>query len=541
MHRDFSIGAYSVICVEDGAYQIWGLGVPLLRLPFEAISGVFGVPFPDRFVFVLLYFVTAWAFFSAPFLGKPLEWSFSELALRIGVTSLVLFNPNVLALVTTKFQVYEEAIGASMLWSVLLFAWLFRVSRAESSGRELFAFGAACGFAVFLRPTCLLYGVLGIGLLAGERLSTSSGRSRLMWATASFVAMLAAAALINLNNFGSMRSFGHEVSLTNNSDVLYALLWGNPFGSVDFMEAAREFAGALHSPESLKALASKLPRYREVYYWHYFGSALFVAGVALAGLVALILRLVRGSERGPRRLALWVLCWGAFPFCLFFVFYMRFNGLVSRYFAEFNLPIYLTMAGLPLALEASRGWRGLRKRSMAYCALAVFAIALGAAAELPSGQQNNVSGEEAVRRLGEWSLPQPKVPDEYLCASEDGAPAQEIPYNVVGWAMHGDCLVSASTLLFFDDPACIEVVFSSSNQAPSSVPIRVAVGQQEWSEVSSKSLGDVTQKVFCVGDWKPGRFKYSSLRRVLIGWVKTEELGAMNAAVQLRSARKLAR
>jgi hypothetical protein len=45
-----------------GVHQVWGLGVPFLRLPFEMLAGFFGFdPFPDQLILVFWFFcVTFW-------------------------------------------------------------------------------------------------------------------------------------------------------------------------------------------------------------------------------------------------------------------------------------------------------------------------------------------------------------------------------------------------------------------------------------------------------------------------------------------------
>jgi hypothetical protein len=82
----------------NGSQQVWGLGVPFVRMPFEALGKLAGgVGFPDRMT-LLLAFTAVAAVLSAAFAGTE-PW---ERACMLHVTA---FTPAIMTLCRTRLSV----------------------------------------------------------------------------------------------------------------------------------------------------------------------------------------------------------------------------------------------------------------------------------------------------------------------------------------------------------------------------------------------------------------------------------------------------
>jgi hypothetical protein len=138
-----------------GNQQVWGLGMPLLRLPFEAAARLFGAfGFPDALVFVFLY--AAVVLLAARVFRRPLveEWA---------LLSVTMLCPAFINLCRTRFEPYEEAVGGAFLASLAL-GLLLLLFVEKPRARLLYAIAALAGFAPFIRATALAYGVVALAL-----------------------------------------------------------------------------------------------------------------------------------------------------------------------------------------------------------------------------------------------------------------------------------------------------------------------------------------------------------------------------------------
>ena len=96
---------------EGGVHQVWGLGVPLWRLPFEAVARVFGFQaFPDRLAFAAA--LALWAVIVLSLLTPakhPSETSEASHGRNSLIVGLILLCPVFLELCNSRFDIYEEA------------------------------------------------------------------------------------------------------------------------------------------------------------------------------------------------------------------------------------------------------------------------------------------------------------------------------------------------------------------------------------------------------------------------------------------------
>ena len=87
LHDDPRKVGYDMAWAEDGVQQVWGLGVPVWRLPFELLAKFSGVAaFPDRVALAAAIIVVSYALLR---LAVPL----SKPERLVGALLLVLFPP----------------------------------------------------------------------------------------------------------------------------------------------------------------------------------------------------------------------------------------------------------------------------------------------------------------------------------------------------------------------------------------------------------------------------------------------------------------
>ena len=151
---------------EQGVHQVWGLGVPLWRLPFEAAAKWCGFDgFPDRLAFglfaLLVCFVTlkVWVDFgeerSEPNDGADSGWRLIT-GFGAGFLILLLFPP-FLTLLQVRGAVWEEAVAYEYLLGILQLSLLLALVRKPAVWRLLLVCALA-GVGPLIRPTLVFYG-----------------------------------------------------------------------------------------------------------------------------------------------------------------------------------------------------------------------------------------------------------------------------------------------------------------------------------------------------------------------------------------------
>ena len=508
---------------NDGAHQVFGLGVPLLRLPFEAVARIFHQSFPDRLVFLLLHFVTGVAIITA-------AWGVESIFLPLSALILFLLNPHLLQLVGgNRFYVYEEAIAYNVLWAVLGLVLALKCMTgpvpAKGRGRPLWLiFAFVAGFSILIRPTGFLWGSLSFMIFLWHRRKAGVilGPACALFLTGPLLALLT-----NELRFGTPWSFGHPLALMDRPALIYSMRWGYPFQSEPFFRAARELFGGLWMDSDISKWRSVTDRYREFYFRIDYHELLVLAG--LACLIPFISRFKRVARVASINL---LLLWAVGSFSVLFLFYLRFNAMTSRYLAEFIPSIYAALVVGVIYLFGVIQAFPPRLQPPKLCRLVFFALlasellftpGLGNARKEDSVRSSvrypaNVTAAQVEKKVASWSFPQPMPPDEYHCGMSN--PNGQIPYNGLGWNISGICGVSETTILFFDHLECLELTYHSGI-APT---VRVAAELEDWKQVLDKQVGKKTVKLFCPGQPDFAHYKYSSIKLVVIGWVKPQEL-----------------
>jgi hypothetical protein len=150
---------------EGGVHQVWGLGVPLWRLPFELAARLVGAPaFPDMLVLAAALGLAAWVVLSAFQLYASSEESLPKgvrLALGVcqaGAVGLLLLFPPFLNLFPSRFEIYEEAIAYEYLVGLGLNSGLVALTTRPKVSRY-WGLCALAGLGGLVRPTLVFHGM----------------------------------------------------------------------------------------------------------------------------------------------------------------------------------------------------------------------------------------------------------------------------------------------------------------------------------------------------------------------------------------------
>src|SRR3989304_4075882 len=161
-----------LVWAEGGVHQVWGLGVPCWRMPFEILAKVFGQRgFPDRgalaiAILLVSYFVLR--VFTVPDGVRQLDDWLSALLhspLAAAAALLLLFFPPVINLCGGPFKVYEEAVVYGYYYAVGLFAATSAFAKRPTIGVYL-VLSLFAGLAAFVRPTVGAYGIATVVIAA---------------------------------------------------------------------------------------------------------------------------------------------------------------------------------------------------------------------------------------------------------------------------------------------------------------------------------------------------------------------------------------
>ncbi len=286
--------AWDLAWANGGVQQVWGLGAPLWRLPFEAVTEWTGSgPFPDRIAFgiaVVAVFFLVIAVFAVPPRGAAVGAYWKQYPEGVCFAFLLMLFPPFLGLCRTRFLVYEEAAAYAYLTGVALLAGLVLFVRKPSLAGYL-ALCLIAGLAAFVRPTLVFYGgatVLTAGLWAWH---WRWPLGKLALGAGAFAFAIGLLLVSNHDRFGSAMEFGHTINLNGIDPMRFATRFEAPFTSEPPVSAARELAGGLFFggnrfngfdsfAEDILPGQSATHRWREYYFTTYDLSYLLMLGIA---------------------------------------------------------------------------------------------------------------------------------------------------------------------------------------------------------------------------------------------------------------------
>ena len=426
----------------NGSQQVWGLGVPMLRMPGEAVARLAGQrSFPDRITLIALFALVMIVMVRA----TPDAWPAIAAAAVIGLL------PAFITLIRTRMLVYEEAVAYGYLWAGLQLALLIGVA-SKKSDRWAYAAAAVAGFGAFIRPTLFLYGVVTLAMLV---FVLWRRRTAALACVGIFSAVTLVVLWTNHARFGDPLEFGQRVNVSRWVLDQYAKNFDYPFAHEPVMNAGRELVASLTdrprftgnefyaSGPSLHPWLSPTIRFREFY---------FTTGLTPFLLIAIVAWILIGAsgfkDLTPERI---VVVWSFTAFALLAVFYLRMPTMTSRYVVDFAAAIAGGVVGMVLwvfSRDDRRAQAGT-PATIALAALIVSGLVTASIAPTHAAQPLSTATQAAS------SLPAPithgaAIPSSYRCGDRIGDIG--IPFNGVGWNWSGDCRVAAGTTLFLSLP-----------------------------------------------------------------------------------------
>ena len=339
---------------DHGIHEAWGLGVPLLRLPFEWIAKQCGLdPFPDRVVLIIYLF---FMIFCLNIALRLLLRNFgilihSPLAvfIRFYLIGWFLICPPISWLIQ-NFLAFEEPVFYGCLYSYILLSLLI-IHTVRPTKAVFFSLCLLAGLAWLIRPTLVFYGLVTFIFVLIQTFQKRNNISLIVMGILCFSFGFCVDLWFNYLRFGSILEFGYSVTVDNNPIEMYAHKFGFPFSREPFFSSFKELVGALFFNYSWE---SKTIRYRVHAASSFYNlSHLIVLVVGFISLSFISLNIYIKKRVGllvsQNIQIVWILLsWGSVCFLTIFFFYLRCSGLEPRYFSEFAVAFNAILIALIL-------------------------------------------------------------------------------------------------------------------------------------------------------------------------------------------------
>lgn len=447
---------------DSGWHQIWGLGVPLLRLPLHFAATFFGLPtFPDVLSFLLLSVLCVVSLFSA--LRYHLLFPSPQLTFAVSFfcALCVVVSPAALHLLW-HWNVYKEAILFTSMWSLLVLSLLL-IPPAYVKASHWWWLTLLCSFHAFLRPTGLAYGLPAL-LLAYVTWNHLPPRTRIVGILL-FLISISGVLLLNALRFGSALDFGHGMNLPPFPGMALAKRFDLALPQGTFFEALRETLFNVFFSRQSGGIGSYWdavhPWQADVSKWRHLLYGLFgVADLCAVGIASLLLCIPAIRRRLPLPAALTALC----AFALLLLFYSRLQVSFWRYFADFIPAVQTAWLMLCLTLfHALRKYTRLAPRFAASLCVVFFALSQlpnwwsfyhTAGSKKPTADILNLSEFEALIK-NPYPTPNVEAPAHYTCSA---ATRQfDIPANLAGWDYQKSCSVTNFSVFLLASSPCVRL------------------------------------------------------------------------------------
>jgi hypothetical protein len=442
---------------DSGWHQIWGLGIPLLRLPFDLASKLWSLPgFPDLLFATLFMALCATALFSSlkHYFTAPNPHMQAAVCF-CGAICLVL--PVSTVWLVRCWNVYHEAVFFSTLWSMLIVA-VALTPRVRVTRKHWLMLVGLCAFQSYLRPTGLAYSAIIIGFFGmyfWRHLSLRLRLAGLCFFAASQCGLLG----LNAIRFGDAFDFGHGMNIPPFAGIGLAQRFGLALPDASWGASIREAIGSAFQGEPYgtywlpkASWQAPIQKYRQLIYTP-FGTWDGLALLLAAAVAAFSLKHMPEA----RVTFLCLLC----GFILLILFYARLNALASRYFSD--LAACIMTGWLVVSLAIWQRIQDLKNYLQLPCQAVFLLVICGAFAlslsDVVKGKANKThrqyltaSGLEAAMASFASHDVYP-IPAEYRC-SKDTYNADIMP-NLSRWAYAGSCTAYDFTAAVLASTPCV--------------------------------------------------------------------------------------
>jgi hypothetical protein len=488
---------------RGGMHQAWGLGVPILAVPFHLLGRLVGAPgFPDNVRFLILYCATTVVLARA--LHRASREGERSIVASCAAATFVMTFPTFVGLVSSRFLIYEQTIATGALWSVLLLAGVLMLVERCTPAR-LLVVCAGAGFSVLLRPPLAVYGLTTIAMACAIAFKSGLSPRRLVRPLLAYLGVTALGPLTNMIRFGSPLVWGYENSLSG-FIVNRLTRWGLPFSQVPFSAAVNEMLATLFllEPTPNHILLSEPPpsvrpfivggRWRE-YYAPTFGRVVFfvwVAAIVIVGWRLYRNRPWRESRRVADEVPTIVGLWGLVPSVVLFVFYARIDNMVTRYATDMYPAFVAAFVCVGMTIIETVRAHAPRYVVGAQVALAgLFVFYASSRGEWATHLSTPIDESTIIAKMAALdarSVPPTDVQNVLRCG-EPGSPP--VYSHLDGWGP--DCTFPSGMVFALPHTPCVSFTF-----APHSAPEDMA-----WSDADNEALkglrvtGDFDSLVAC--------------------------------------------
>jgi hypothetical protein len=496
---------------QGGVNQVWGLGIPIWRIPFELLARLFGMsPFPDRLAMAGFMFAVAYVVFKTwpliPIKSGP--WSITVFrsaydagfVSNAGVCLLILLFPPITTLLCYRMWVYEEVMVYVYFYGVMLSCGIVALARNPTWGRYYLICWLA-GIGGFIRPTLVLYGFSTIAMAVlimifygptgshsrtgGAPVGNVRRTCRLSFGAGIFVTGGALLFITNYLRFGSGWEFGHRLNLQREHLLIsvYSTRFDYPFRHVPIWEAARELFGALFMVNKFNGLnwyssdifpmQSSTIRWREFSFDTYdLSYAVFIGTAWLSGLW--VARKSFGScnkgEKEPHKFRpsenTAIILWSVLVSALLIGFYIKAPVIASRYMLDFAPAFAMTLAGgLRLGMDKLAACKTRQLRWVAVFCISFISVWLTSetiVSKTMKSPPQSLTRNDVSQQMVRSESPFKQLPSGYQTG--DFIEQTKIPYNGAGWNSK-DGETSVCIIFFVDNPEYLQLDLSLAPHA----------------------------------------------------------------------------
>lgn len=479
MSEDASGVDWDLAYGRDGTVQqVWGLGIPIFRLPFEIIARLIGFPvFPDRlcFLFALAGLIFGIIRFEREISSKSGLMSYVNSWFRL--IPFILFPPFI-ALCGSRFLVYEEVEAYGFIFVLILAFWSLRLCyRPSYKGLIILAFCSS--LAVFIRPTLGVYGIASCFIAVCFRRDQHQYKFvTLAMAGAVFLTGICLLLWTNDLRFGSPFEFGHSLNNNSITAMRYVLRFDNPYHNENIFTASKELFGLLFFTKDCPDMgdgysmaikfAGQSPtlRWRELYFSTYDISYFIMLIVVWAWLAwRLLVRTFQGKQaEGANQLEI-ISWWTVPPMLGLCIFYLRFPFMSSRYLLDFG-PVFAVVTWVFWSLLyrfVNMHLQHIKNVGWLFFVL-LSAWWLNEITSLRNAGVSNTWSETRVLSRMERDQSRPlhnPIPDFYT--NGFNFRGLNIKFNGAGWEPTGN--TKACVSLFVKDPKNLTLELASANNA----------------------------------------------------------------------------
>lgn len=548
--RPFGI-LWDFIYTERGMHQNWGLGVPLLKLPFECIAKMCKFYyFPSRvialFYIALMIVVTNFGLkriLSSTGLATHHSMYF---IIRWGLIAWFLFSPLVSGLIHSGFCIYEETIFYVCLYSVILLT-IFWIYIQRPHYQTFIVLCLISGLAWLIRPTLIFYGAVTAGIAIVFTYQNTKNIRLVVIGIFCFLTAMFINLIFNYLRFGAMLEFGYTGSISS-PELNYGQRFHNPFFHTSVLAAAKELIYALFLNQAYTA--REYARYREYLFPTCNISHLAIVITGMGTFFFIFLRTVLNKKYSQRmnkssfRIVFFSLAWGSISSLLLFMFYLYTPGITSRYLSEFSAAFYALFIALILFCLSfiTSCFYGIKKIALLVLFLlgvsVLFYINNKGFFQYQHPEGFYAANKEDIAKSVFWFNRQisynPPLPEVFYCGrfyhSIDSG------YQFSGWNISSDCLVSYVTAVFMPTKQCVTINYSILED-PSLFEIRIKRGLLLLRKENSPIIKNVSMfpnKSSVTERYCSEKIPSNTLSLYSIGWVKADKFKLSNDAFPVK-------